>query len=265
VNTLKALEMRNVSVVKDGRTILDSIDLEIGTDENVAVIGPNGSGKTTLIKLIRGEVLPYYEEEDPAVMRIFGMENWNLEDLRKSMGIVSMDLQSRFPADTPLYEVMLSGYFGSMGVFRNHKVTESMASGVLDAARTMGLENMLDALVGVVSLGEMRRALIARALAPRPRMLVLDEPMTGLDVVMKDRFRRMFDIMIPSGINVMMITHELEDIPLGVERVIMLREGRKMADGPKNRVLTSENLSRLFDEDIEVSVSGGIYRMMLTG
>lgn len=265
MNTLKALEMRNVSVVKDGRTILDSIDLEIDTDENVAVIGPNGSGKTTLIKLIRGEVLPYYDEANPAVMRIFGMENWNLEELRKSMGIVSMDLQSRFPSDTPLYEVMLSGYFGSMGVFRNHKVTESMASGVLDAARTMGLENMLDALVGVVSLGEMRRALIARALAPRPRMLVLDEPMTGLDVVMKDRFRRMFDIMIPSGINVMMITHELEDIPLAVERVIMLKEGRKIADGPKGRVLTSENLSSLFDEDIQVSVSGGIYRMILKG
>lgn len=262
---LKALEMRKVSVVKDGRRILDSIDLDVEADENVAVIGPNGSGKTTLIKLIRGEVLPYYDEDNPASIRIFGMENWSLEELRKSMGIVSMDLQSRFPSDTPLYEVMLSGYFGSMGIFRNHKVTESMASGVLDAARTMGLENMLEASVGVVSLGEMRRALIARALAPKPRMLVLDEPMTGLDVVMKDRFRRMFDIMIPSGINVMMITHELEDIPLGVKRVIILKEGSKIADGPKDRVLTSGNLSRLFDEDIEVSVSGGVYRMRLKG
>ena len=262
---LKALEMRKVSVVKDGRRILDSIDLDVEADENVAVIGPNGSGKTTLIKLIRGEVLPYYDEDNPASIRIFGMENWSLEELRKSMGIVSMDLQSRFPSDTPLYEVMLSGYFVSMVIFRNHKVTESMASGVLDAARTRGLENMLEASVGVVSLGEMRRALIARALAPKPRMLVLDEPMTGLDVVMKDRFRRMFDIMIPSGINVMMITHELEDIPLGVKRVIMLKEGSKIADGPKDRVLTSGNLSRLFDEDIEVSVSGGVYRMRLKG
>ncbi|MDD2532138.1 MAG: ATP-binding cassette domain-containing protein [Candidatus Methanomethylophilaceae archaeon] len=262
---LKALEMQKVSVVKDGRRILDSIDLDVDADENVAIIGPNGSGKTTLIKLIRGEVLPYYDEDSPASIRIFGMGNWNLEELRKSMGIVSMDLQSRFPPDTPLYEVMLSGYFGSMGIFRNHKVTESMASGVLDAARTMGLENMLEASVGVVSLGEMRRALIARALAPKPRMLVLDEPMTGLDVVMRDRFRRMFDIMIPSGISVMMITHELEDIPLGVRRVIMLKEGRKMADGPKEKVLTSGNLSRLFDEDIEVSESGGVYRMRLKG
>ncbi len=102
-------------------------------------------------------------------------------------------------------------------------------------------------------------------MAPKPRMLVLDEPMTGLDVVMRDRFRRMFDIMIPSGISVMMITHELEDIPLGVRRVIMLKEGRKMADGPKEKVLTSGNLSRLFDEDIEVSESGGVYRMRLRG
>lgn len=262
---LKALEMRKVSVVKDGRRILDSIDLDVDADENVAIIGPNGSGKTTLIKLIRGEVLPYYDEDSPASIRIFGMGNWNLEELRKSMGIVSMDLQSRFPPDTPLYEVMLSGYFGSMGIFRNHKVTESMAQGVLDAAATMGLEDMLEASVGVVSLGEMRRALIARALAPKPGMLVLDEPMTGLDVVMRDRFRRMFDVMIPSGINVMMITHELEDIPLGVKRVIMLKGGRKIFDGPKDEVLISENLSALFDEDISVSESGGVYRMRLKG
>lgn len=261
----KALEMRNVSVVKDGNTILDSIDLEVGADENVAIIGPNGSGKSTLIKLIRGELLPYYEEDDPAVMRIFGMENWNLEELRRTMGIVSMDLQSRFSPDMPLYEVMLSGFFGSMGIYRNHKVTEAMAQGVLDAAGMMGLEDMLEASVGVVSLGEMRRALIARALAPKPGMLVLDEPMTGLDVVMRDRFRRMFDIMIPSGINVMMITHELEDIPLGVKRVIMLRGGKKIFDGPKDKVLTSGNLSAVFGEDITVSESGGVYRMRLKG
>lgn len=261
----KALEMRNVSVVRGGKTILDSIDLDIGPGENVAIIGPNGSGKTTLIKLIRGEVLPYYDREDPATMRIFGMERWNIEDLRKTMGIVSMDLQSRFPPDTPLYEVILSGYFGSMGIYRNHAVTERMVSEVLEAAETMGLGEMLDSSVGIVSLGEMRRALIARALAPKPRVLVLDEPMTGLDVVMKDRFRRMFDMMMPAGIGIIMITHELEDIPLSVKRVVMLGDGRKMADGPKEKVLTSENLSRLYGEEIEVSESKGVYSMRTSG
>ena len=80
----KALELRNVSVVRDGRYILKSVDLDIMKGENVAVIGPNGSGKTTLIKLLRGDIHPYYDEDSPASMRIFGMERWNLFDVRRS-------------------------------------------------------------------------------------------------------------------------------------------------------------------------------------
>ena len=87
-----ALELENVSVKRNGRYILRSVSMTIGRGENVAVIGPNGSGKTTLIKLLRGEILPYYDEKNPAKIRIFGMERWNIFDIRGRMGVVSMDL-----------------------------------------------------------------------------------------------------------------------------------------------------------------------------
>ncbi|MBQ8644364.1 MAG: ATP-binding cassette domain-containing protein, partial [Candidatus Methanomethylophilaceae archaeon] len=92
----KALELRNVSVVRDGNHILRSVDLDIFRGENVAVIGPNGSGKTTLIKLLRGDIRPYYDEKSPSTMRIFGEDRWNLFEIRGRMGVVSMDLQSMF-------------------------------------------------------------------------------------------------------------------------------------------------------------------------
>ena len=259
----KALELRNVSVVRDGRYILRSVDLDIFKGENVAVIGPNGSGKTTLIKLLRGDIYPYYDEDSPATMRIFGMERWNLFDVRSRMGVVSMDLQNMFRNDTKVYEVICSGFFNSLDVFRNHTVTEEMVSKVHSCAMMMGIDDLLTRDIENLSLGEMRRALIARAMVTDPDLLVLDEPMTGLDIVMKSKFRAMFDILIEKGVSIVMITHELTDIPASVRRVVMIRDGEVFADGDKEELLTDEKVSELYGEPIKVESANGIYRMHL--
>lgn len=257
----KALELRNVSVVRDGRYILRSVDLDIFKGENVAVIGPNGSGKTTLIKLLRGDIHPFYDENSPAVMRIFGMERWNLFDVRSRMGVVSMDLQNMFRNDTKVYEVICSGFFNSLDVFRNHTVTDDMVSKVHSCALMMGIDDLLTRDIEHLSLGEMRRALIARAMVTDPDLLVLDEPMTGLDIVMKSKFRAMFDILIEKGVSIVMITHELTDIPASVRRVVMIRDGEVFADGDKTDLLTDGMVSDLYGEPINVESTNGIYRM----
>ena len=240
----KALELRDVSIVRKGKYILRSVDLDIFKGENVAVIGPNGSGKTTLIKLLRGDIRPYYDEDHPAVMRIFGMERWNLFDIRGRMGVVSMDLQSMFRPETRVDEVICSGFFNSLDVFRNYVVTEGMVEAVRDAAVMMGIEDLLDREIENLSLGEMRRALIARALVTKPDLLVLDEPMTGLDIVM--------------------ITHDLTDIPASVKRVVMIKDGEVYADGDKEDLLRDDRISDLYGADIKVESQHGIYRMRLT-
>ena len=261
----KALELRNVSVVRNGNHILRSVDLDIYRGENVAVIGPNGSGKTTLIKLLRGDIHPYYDEENPATMRIFGMDRWNLFDVRSRMGVVSMDLQSQFHSDTRVSEVVCSGFFNSLDVFRNHTLTDEMIKAAHEAAMTMGVEDLMDREIANLSLGEMRRTLIARAMVTKPDLLVLDEPMTGLDIVMKSKFRSMFDILIEAGVSIVMITHELTDIPKSVRRVVMVKDGAIYADGPKEELLTSETISDLYGEEIEVECTDGIYRMHMSG
>ncbi|NLL95443.1 MAG: ATP-binding cassette domain-containing protein [Thermoplasmatales archaeon] len=260
-----ALRMRGVSVVRGGIRILDGIDLDVAKGEGLAIIGPNGSGKTTLVNLFRGEILPYMDEERPPEMAIFGRDRWNLFDVRSLMGVVSMDLQDSIPGTTPLSEVILSGFFGSLGVYRIHTVTDDMLEGVAQAAGTMGLTELLDAPFGRLSLGEKRRGLIARALAPGPTTLVLDEPMTGLDVVMRARFREMFGIMMANGMGIVLITHDLADIPPGMERIVLLKEGKVFIDGPKEKLLTSEILSDVYGEPIAVRESGGVYSMDLAG
>ncbi len=259
----KALELRNVSVVRDGKYILDSIDLDIYQGENVAVIGPNGSGKTTLIKLLRGDIHPYYDEDNPATMRIFGMDRWNLFDIRKRMGVVSMDLQTMFRSDTKVFEVICSGFFNSLDVFRDQTVTGEMESKVYSCAIMMGIDHLLTRDIECLSLGEMRRTLIARALVTDPRLLVLDEPMTGLDIVMRSKFRRMFDILIGSGVSIVMITHDLYDIPLSVKRIIAVMDGRILKDGAKEEVMTDEVISELYGESIKVTEDNGVFQMSL--
>lgn len=261
----KALELSNVWVVREGTPILSAIDLDIYQGENVAVIGPNGSGKTTLIKLLRGDIYPFYDEENPAVMRIFGMDRWNLFDIRQRMGVVSMDLQNRFRSDTTVFEVICSGYFNSLDVFRDRTVTEEMKTSVYEAAMTMGIEDLLGREIENLSLGEMRRALIARALVTGPSLLVLDEPMTGLDIVMKSKFRRMFDILTSQGVSIVMITHDLSDIPSSVTRVVAIKDGRILAQGPKSEVLTDSIMSDLFGQSIKVMEDNQSYQMHLVG
>lgn len=260
---MNALEMRDVSVIRGGKRILDSINLSIDGNESVAVIGKNGSGKTTLIKLLRGEIHPFYDEVSPAYMSIFGEEHWNIFDVRSKMGIVSMDLQNMFRQDTQVSEVILSGFFGSMDVFRNMTVTDEMVSKVRDAAYMMGIDDLLERTLEGLSMGEMRRTLIARALVTDPKTLVMDEPMTGLDITMASKFRRMFDILIDAGVNIVVVTHDLADIPESIERVVMMKDGRIFADGRKEELLTSKVISELYDEPINVECNNGVYRMHL--
>jgi ABC-type molybdenum transport system, ATPase component/photorepair protein PhrA len=260
---MKSLEMKNVSVIRDEKRILNSISLDVDQDENIAIIGKNGSGKTTLIKLLRCEIYPYNDEWTPFVLKIFGEERWNVFTLRNKMGVVSMDLQNMFRDNTKVFEVIASGFFGSLDIFRNMHLTEAMMEKVNEKAIIMGIDELLDRDIGTLSLGEMRRALIARALVTEPMTLVLDEPMTGLDIVMSSKFRMMFDILIGIGVRVIMITHDLADIPESIGRVVMLKDGKVFADGKKEDLLTSETVSKLYDEPIKVENDNGIYRMCL--
>jgi len=260
----KALELRNVSVVRDGRYILRSVDLDIFRGESVAIIGPNGSGKTTLIRLLRGDILPFYDEGSPATIRIFGQERWNIFDIRTRMGIVSSDLHEAFSPDASVFEVICSGFYGTFGLSKDWKITDGMRSKVYGTAVMMGIEDLLTRSIDCLSLGEMRRTMIARALVNDPELLILDEPMTGLDVVMKSKFRRMFDILIRNGVSIVMVTHDPSDIPK-VGKVICVRDGGIQSSGSMEDMLTDHNLSELYGESIKVIESEGYYQMYLNG
>ncbi len=261
----KVVELGNVSVVKDGNLILGPIDLDIFQGESVAILGPNGSGKTTLSLLLSGGVYPYFDEDDPHVFRIFGKERCSRSNLLRRIGVVSMDLQNLFSSDITVYEVVCSGLFSGLGIHPDRIVSDEIDSKVRSAARMMGIDDILDREVSKLSLGEMRRALIARALVHEPDLLILDEPMTGLDIVMRSKFRSLLDSLIRNGVVLILVTHDLSDIPPSVNRIIALKDGIILHDGSKKDVLTDDIMTELYGESIKVVGDNGTYQMILGG
>ncbi|MDW7731149.1 MAG: ABC transporter ATP-binding protein [Methanolobus sp.] len=252
------IEMRNVTVSRNDRKILDSIDLQINKGENIAIIGPNGSGKSSLIKVITGDYRPRADSMD-MVLRVMGKDTWNLFNLRSLLGIVSGDLQLDYNRDISGFEVVLSGFFSSIGIYPNHKVTLEMVSTVREVMRFLEITRLSDKLISEMSTGEARRVLIGRALVHDPHILVLDEPANSLDMKSHHQFRELTRKIASVGKSIVLVTHDLADIIPEIDRIVLLKDGRVFADGGKEDVLNEDNLSNLFGLPVKITGNNGYY------
>ncbi|HOW15973.1 ABC transporter ATP-binding protein [Methanosarcina sp.] len=253
------LEMKSVTVVRSGKKILDSISLSIEPGEHVAIIGPNGSGKSSLIKTLTKEYHPLAGAEG-LVLKIMGKETWNVFELRKLLGIVSGDLQQTYCRQIRVFDVILSGFFSSIGIYYNHKVTPEMETRAEEILEFLEISHLADRLICELSSGEARRVLIGRALVHDPQALILDEPANSLDLKAMHSFRESVRKIAGSGKNVILVTHNLQDLIPEIRRVILIKEGKVFRDGRKEEVLTDANLSELFSLSVKVLEKEGYYQ-----
>jgi iron complex transport system ATP-binding protein len=258
-NPPSLLELKNVTVVRGGKKILDSVSLSIAQGENVAIIGPNGSGKSSLIKTFTKEYHPL-AAADGLVLKIMGKETWHVFELRSLLGIVSGDLQQTCCRQIRVLDVVLSGFFSSIGIYYNHKVTPEMETRARKVLDFLEISALTDRLMCELSTGEARRVLIGRALVHDPRALVLDEPANSLDLKALHGFRESVRKVADSGKSVILVTHNLEDIIPEINRVVLIKEGKVFRDGKKEEILTDENLSELFSLPVKVLKKEGYYQ-----
>jgi iron complex transport system ATP-binding protein len=254
------LDFENVTCLRGGKPALDGITFRIARGENAALLGPNGSGKSTLLKLLLRELYPV-ANGPPYRMRILGKELWNLFDLRRRLGVVTLDLQSMFPPEMTAWEAVVSGFYSAVGLWRNHPVTAGMDRKTREALDLMDVGGLLARPLGEMSTGEARRVMIARALTHRPETLVLDEPTNSLDLRGVRGFRETLRKLVRRGTSLVLVTHALEDLIPEVTRVLLLREGRVFRDGPKREVLSSATLSALYRMPVRLDEAGGVYRV----
>lgn len=252
------LELHNITAYLQQNRVFERLSLRIGEHEKVAILGPNGAGKSTLLKLLSRELYPLQQPD--SWLKLFGSETVNLWQLRSRIGFVSQDLQEDYTPYTPALEVILSGFFGAIGSHGHLQPSTAQREQAQALLAQMGLQGLQDCMFQRLSTGQKRRLLLARALVHDPQALILDEPANGLDMgaglALLTLLRR-----YAGGDRAMLITtHHIDEIIPEIERVVLLDQGRIVADGPKAEVLTDANLSALYRTPLRVSEQNGWYR-----
>lgn len=254
------LSIDRVSVARGDRALLNGVSLTLPEGRHTAILGRNGSGKSTLVQLITRQIYPTVGaggDSGLGEVRILGRAHWDVFELRSLLGVVSPAVQSDFTSDEGLevFDAVVSGFFAARGVW-NHRVTEAMRHASREALERMGVAHLIGRKMATLSTGEARRVLIARALVHQPRALLLDEPCGGLDPATRRQFLEALRDVARSGVTLVLITHHIEEILPEIDHLVLLREGRVLADGAKDALLTRPVLSDLFGLPVTVDRRG---------
>ena len=244
------LELCAVNVARGERVVLHDVNLTVKTGEHVAILGPNGCGKSTLIMAMTCQVYPIVQAQ--MRVRIFGRERWDLTELRRHFGVVGAELPGERTAVTTRLDAVTAGFFSASTLWPNLHVTPEMRARSWEALERMEATRLANQLVGEMSAGEKRRIVIARALVHRPKQLLLDEPSNALDLAAQRELRQTMRRLAQEGTGLVLVTHHLGDILPEIERVILMRSGRIVGDGPRKDLLTETRLSELFGAPVRI-------------
>ena len=248
------LELENVTVWRGDNKVFDGLSLRIETGEKVAVLGPNGAGKSTLLALISGDIHPV---ADQGSSRLFGEDYWSLYDLREHIGVVTPEQHGLFADDELASDVVLTGLHGTYGITRGQTFTAAEKRRAWRAMKAAGVHELMWRDYGELSSGERRRFLLARSLVHEPEMLIFDEPTTSLDLPGAWDLIEVVRALMRNGTGVMLVTHDVREIPPEIDRVVLMKKGRILADGRKRQILTPKKLSACYGVEVRVSWKDG--------
>jgi iron complex transport system ATP-binding protein len=254
------IEMKNVTAYRGRTRALSNLSLQITSGCHTVILGPNGAGKSTLLKLLAREIYPV--QHDGSYVRLFGRDRWDVWELRTHLGIVSHDLQQEYVGHVRGMQVILSGYYSSIGTWEHQQFSAESQARAMHIMDMLGVAELSDRAFAAMSTGEQRRFLLGRALVHDPAALILDEPTGGLDLKACFQYLDIIRGLMRAGKTIILVTHHIHEIPPEMSRVILLKDGAVMADGEKSTVLTSDRLSHLFETPIALVHANGFYQAM---
>lgn len=251
------LHLSHVNVARGQDVVLRDINLSVRAGEHIAILGPNGCGKSTLIKTITCECYPLAQPN--TVVSIFGRERWDLTELKKRLGIVGTELPGKPTLTTTGRDAVITGFFSSSTLWPNLTVTDAMRERADEVLKLIDAENLRDKPVGHMSAGQQRRIMIGRALVASSQMLLLDEPSNALDIAAQQELRHLMRRLAQQGTGILLITHHVSDIIPEIGRILMMKDGRIVADGPRAELLTEQRLSELFRTEVHLTEKDGFH------
>jgi len=250
---MNIIEFKNASLMRNGKYILEDISFSI--NENTAIIGPNGAGKSTIMRTIYRDLYPIKKEN--SYIKILGNDTWDLYELRQQIGVISTELDENFKRGINGYDFILSGFFGTIGLYFYHEITQEMKETTNDLAEYFKITNLLDKNTEEMSTGQVKRLQIARALVHNPSTLILDEPTSGLDIGANRRLMKIIQRLLNEKKKIILVTHHIDEILPDIKRVIAVKNGKIFFDGSRDE-LSGEMLSELFDINIELFEKDGL-------
>ncbi len=268
-----AIEFEGVGVRRQGRWLLRDIDWQVEAGQRWVVLGANGAGKTTLLRVVYGEIFPTSGFASVLGHRLGQVD---LRRLRQKVGLTGAFLESSLRPETTAGDVVVSAKFAAKQTWWHNYGPDDVhrARELLDL---VGCGRLVDAPFGDCSSGERQRILLARVLMPRPRLLILDEPMANLDLGGREQLLAVLSgeggrggedkasgagsiYADNPGLSSVLVTHHTEEIPAGSTHLLLLKDGEAMSSGLIAEVLTAENLSRCFGLELELERVGGRWR-----
>jgi iron complex transport system ATP-binding protein len=254
VGVSDVLHFEQVSVLRDGATLIDGVDWDVAEGDRWVVLGPNGAGKTTLLQLASAHLHP---SRGRATVLGETLGAVDVFELRPRIGLSSAALAERLPARERVRDVVLTASYAVVGRWR--EAYEDLDAGRAEELLTaLGVAHLAERRFGTLSEGERKRVQIARALMTDPELMLLDEPAAGLDLGgREDLVRRLGEIAVDvDSPALVLVTHHVEEIPPGFTHVLLLRAGRVVAAGPLESALTTATLAETFGIPLELTRLG---------
>ena len=250
--------LKNLNVKVDKKEILSNINININFGENILILGPNGSGKSTFLKLLNRSIYPI-NSRDSSFM-LFEKENINIWDLRKEIGFLFKDMEERVNKGVILKDLIISGFTGTFNSRYTKFLSKSNIDKVESLIHELDLVEIINQDFNLLSDGQKRRAMLARALVYSPKLLVLDEPFCNLDIKSNFILNKILTKLIDESLNIVYVTHSLESIIPKTNRVLLIKDGKIINDGKPDKIINSKILSDLFNTNIKVIKQDNYWR-----
>jgi iron complex transport system ATP-binding protein len=248
------VRLEQVGVRRGDKLILNNINLEILPNQRWVVIGANGAGKTTLFNLLAANSHPT-QGKVTLLGQVLGKSD--LFELRPRIGYVTAKLVENFPESERVLDVVLTAAYAITGRWQESYEASDLAR-AMQLLGAMGVGELSERNFHTLSEGERKRVLIARALMPNPELLLLDEPASALDLAGRELLLAKLTEMANDlyGPTLVIVTHHLEEIPIGTTHALLLSNGNLVAAGPIAQVLTSQLISQAYGMQISVWQDG---------